>query len=131
MDDPFAIPLEFGAKVVGVFLVLSPQTFPAFGGVGRKQGSLLFFKVFPGTDRHKIVMDGRLGESRDGKFSKEQGVKKRRTGGNKSARDWKFEKRIAEKNKGIRRFVFSYEGRLWATDYRLLGELEARTGRRG
>jgi hypothetical protein len=40
----------------------------------------------------------------------------------------KFEKRKAEKDKGIRRFVFSYEGRLWATDYRLLGELEAGTG---
>ena len=84
MNDPFAVPLELGAKVVGIFLVLPAQTLSAFGGVGGKLGSFLFFKIFPGTDRHKIVMDGLMRESRDGKSPKEQGVKKGWNNMNKS-----------------------------------------------
>jgi hypothetical protein len=66
VDDPFAIPLKLRTEIVGVFLVLAAQAFPAFGGVGSQQGGFLLFKILPGTDRHEIVMDDRMGESREG-----------------------------------------------------------------
>ena len=83
MDDPFPIPLKFGAEIVGVFLVFPAKAFLTAGGVGGEERGLLLFKILPSADRHEIVMDDRLGESRDGKFSEEQGVKKRGTEGNK------------------------------------------------
>ncbi|NBS50758.1 MAG: hypothetical protein EBS97_09205, partial [Verrucomicrobia bacterium] len=85
--DPFPVALELRTEIVGVFLVLTAQAFPAFGGVGSEKRALLLFKILPGTDRHKIVMDDRVGESRDGKLSDEQGVKKAWNEENKSRGD--------------------------------------------
>jgi len=76
VDDPFPIPLEFGAEIVGVFLVFPAQALLAPGGIGGETRGLLFFKILACPDRHEIVMNDREGESRDGKISEEQGVKK-------------------------------------------------------
>jgi hypothetical protein len=66
MDDPLPVSLKFGAKVVGVFLVFSAQALLATRGVGGEGRGLLFFEIFTSPDRHEIVMDDRMGESRDG-----------------------------------------------------------------
>ena len=91
VDDPFTVALELRAEVVGVLLVLSAEAFPAFGGVRGQQRGLFLFKILPSPDRHKIVMNDRRGESREGKLSEEQGVKKRRTKGNKFVESGKRE----------------------------------------
>jgi hypothetical protein len=90
VDNPFAVPLELRPEVVGVFGVPSAQAFPAFGGVGSEMGALLSLKILPSADRHEIVMDGGMGESREGKISEEQGVKRWRMSANKLPLDEGF-----------------------------------------
>jgi hypothetical protein len=76
MDDPFPVPLKFGPKIVGVFLVLPAKALLAARGIRGKERRLLLLEILTSPDRHKIVMDDRMGESRDGKILEEQGVKK-------------------------------------------------------
>jgi hypothetical protein len=83
VDDPFAVPLEFGAEIVGALGMSPAEAFLAAAGVGSKERDLFLFKIFPGADRHGTVMNDGMGESRDGEFSEEQGVKKGWSKGNK------------------------------------------------
>jgi hypothetical protein len=66
VNDAFAIALKFWAEIVGLFRMLTAETFPAFRGVAAEQGRFPFFPVFTGVDRHLSGMDGSGGESRDG-----------------------------------------------------------------
>lgn len=69
VNNAFAVPLKFGAKIVGGFGMFAAEAFTVFAGKAAEKRGLLFFPFGAGADRHPSGMDGRGGESRDGKNS--------------------------------------------------------------